>query len=351
MNSKKVFTLKELAELLQGELAGPADLEIHGVGDLTQAGEDEISFITEKKYLPMLAQTRALAIVTKPAIKVDKPAIILERPILAFAKLLDLFAPTMRHPEKGAHPTAVVESPLDESVAVGANAYIGPNTTIGENTIIYPNVYIGSEVRIGSDCLIWPGVVIRERVVIGDRVIIHPNTVIGADGFGYNFINGRHRKVTHIGTVVVEDDVEIGACACIDRAKAGATQIGVGAKIDNLVQIGHNVKVGPHAILAGQAGLGGSTNLGAYAMLGGQAGAVDNLNIGDRVRVTAHACVMSDIEPDLIVSGVPAKPNQRFLREVIALQRLPEALKTITELTKRVNELEQAMHNSQRSGD
>jgi UDP-3-O-[3-hydroxymyristoyl] glucosamine N-acyltransferase len=345
MKTEKKVTLGELANILQGQLAGPADLEIYGVNDLAQANDREISFISEKKYLPSLKDSLARAVITKPTIPVDRPAIIVEQPLLAFAKLLEYFSLPVSHPPVGIHPTAIVESELDKSISVGAYTYIGPSVKIGSNTIIYPNVYIGEGVQIGSDCIIWPGVVIRERVSIGSRVVIHPNSVIGREGFGFNFINGKHQRVPHNGTVIIEDDVEIGACCCIDRAKAGATRIGTGAKIDNQVQIAHNVKIGCGAILVGQVGIAGSAQIGAYAMLGGQVGVVDNVTVGDRVLATARSMIATDIAPGITIGGAPAVQNQQHLREVIAIQRLPEAMKTIKDLTKRVHELEQAIHN------
>jgi UDP-3-O-[3-hydroxymyristoyl] glucosamine N-acyltransferase len=345
------ITLKELSHRLQGRLAGPEDLIICGVNDLTQATQDQISFIGNKKYLPMLAESKACAIVASPDIQIDRPAIIVDNPILAFAKMLDIFAPPLPKVDVGIHPAAVVNSPLDKSIAVGAGAYIGENVIIGANTIIHPNVYIGSEVRIGQDCLIWPGVVIRERVIIGDRVIIHPNAVIGADGFGFNLINGKHCKVTHTGTVVIEDDVEIGACTCIDRAKAGATRVGAGTKIDNLVQLGHNVKIGEHALLAGQVGIAGSTNIGRYAMLGGQSGVIDNLTVGDGAQLTACSVTYRSIPDGKMYSGWPAQDNIASLRQQAMLRKLPELQKTIMDLTKRIHELEQTIHNSERNDD
>jgi UDP-3-O-[3-hydroxymyristoyl] glucosamine N-acyltransferase len=352
MTMMNVISLKDLADRLGGRLAGPPDLMIYGVGDLTQATQDQISFIGDKKYLPMLANCAARAIVTRDDIDVSpRPAIILDKPGLAFAKMLDIFAPPMPKIEKGVHPSAVVKSKLDASVCVGANVYIDENVTIGGNTIIHPNVYIGPDVRIGRDCLIWPGVVIRERVVIGDRVIIHPNAVIGGDGFGFNFINGKHCKVTHIGTVVIEDDVEIGSCTCIDRAKAGATVIGAGTKIDNLVQIGHNVKVGQNSILISQVGIAGSVNIGRNVTLAGQVGVRDNINIGDGVQVTGCSVVTKSVSPGRVVSGDPAQDNTDFLRQQAIVRKLPELYKTIMDLTKRIHELEQTIHNSERSGD
>ncbi len=349
--SSKILTLSQLAEILKGDLAGPAELPISGVGDLASARDDQISFIADKKYLPELAATRACAIVTRADIKVDKPSIVVPRPDLAFATMLAVFAPPLPHPAAGCHPSAVVESRLDPSVAVGANCYVGPNVRIGANTVIYPNVFIGPDVTIGQDCVIWPGAVVRERATIGNRVTIHPNVTIGADGFGYNLVDGKHSKITHIGTVIIEDDVEIGAGACIDRAKAGATVIGAGTKIDNLVQIGHNVRIGPNSILVAQVGIAGSTTLGAYVVLGGKVGVRDHVKIGDQAAAMACSCISKDVPPGLVVNGIPAIDNHDYLRQHAALRRLPELAAKVTELTKKINELEQTIHDLKRSDD
>jgi UDP-3-O-[3-hydroxymyristoyl] glucosamine N-acyltransferase len=345
----KSYSLRQLSEILKGDLAGPADLVIEGVGDLAQAAEHEITFISDKKYLAELASTRARAVVTSREIPVAKPAIVVDHPELAFAALLELFAPPPPHPARGVHPSAVVESPLDPSVCVGAHTTIGPGTAIGQGTVIYPNVCIGPEVRIGKNCVLWPGVVVRERVTIGDRVIIHPNSTLGSDGFGYNFLGGKHIKIAHIGTVVVEDDVEIGAGVCIDRAKAGSTVIGHGSKIDNLVQIGHNVKVGPNSILVAQVGIAGSTTLGSYVVLGGKVGVRDHVTIGDRVQAAACCCISKDVPAGLVVNGIPAIDNRDYLRQHASLRRLPELAAKVTELTKKINELEQTIHDLKRN--
>ena len=344
-SERRRYRLAELAKILAGTVQGDKELLITGVNDLTGAVEGDISFVTDAKYVKMLVESAASAVVAPPGLKVDRSAIIVARPDLAFARLLELFARPLPHPARGIHRTAVVECKLPASVAVGAYATIGADTVIGENTVIYPHVYIGPNVTIGDDCIIWPGAVIRERVSIGHRVILHPNVTIGGDGFGYNLVDGRHRKICHIGTVIIEDDVEIGAGSCVDRAKAGATVIGAGTKIDNLVQIAHNVKIGAHSIIVAQVGIAGSASLGQYVVLGGQAGVVDHISVGDGVVAAARCVLMKSIPPGLVVSGVPARDRREHLRQQAHVARLPKLVEKVAELTKRVAELEQTIHD------
>lgn len=344
-DGRKTYLLVELGLIVCGEVAGDLRLPIHGVSDLAGAVEGEISFITDAKYLAQLKQSKASAVLAPANIPIDRHAIIVDRPELALVKLLNLFAPPPPNPEPGLHPTAVVESPLPASVAVGANSYVGAGTTIGENTIVYPNVYIGPEVAIGCDCTIWPGVVIRERITIGKGVIIHPNATIGGDGFGYNFLDGRHHKIPHIGTVIIEDDVEIGSCTCVDRAKMGATVIESGAKLDNLIQIAHNVRIGRCAVLAGQVGIAGSVSVGQYVVMGGAAGAQDHVSIGDRTQMAAKSEASKDLPADSKVKGWPAIEIGEYQRQQVRIRRLGTAFKRLSELTKRVDELEQTIHD------
>lgn len=346
--SDKTFTLKELAEIVSGTIEGNENLSVSGIGELREADDSEISFIFSEKYLPELARSKACAVIAGKGIAVDRAAIIVENPELAAARLFEIFAPPVPCPKKGIHKSAVVESDLPESVAVGANSFIGSGSRIGENTIIYPNVYIASEVDIGSDCVIWPGVAIRERITIGNRVIIHPNATIGTDGFGYIFAGGRHRKVTHIGRVHLEDDVEIGASVCIDRAKVGVTKIGEGTKIDNLVQIGHNTRIGKNSIIVAQVGIAGSADIGSYVVMGGRSGVSDHIRIGDRAKVAACSVAFKNVPAEGVVRGTPADDNHVWLRREAELRRLP---KKVAELRKKIDELEEAMHNSQRNGN
>jgi UDP-3-O-[3-hydroxymyristoyl] glucosamine N-acyltransferase len=265
---------------------------------------------------------------------------------LAFAKISTLFHPpreAMPEVAPGAviHPTARVHP----SAEVMPLASVGPGAEVGARTILYPGVHVGEGARVGEDCLLYPNVVVRERCRIGDRVILQPGCVIGSDGFGFALdMEGegkgpRHYKVPQVGIVVIEDDVELGANTCVDRATLGATRIGRGAKVDNLVQIAHNVQVGPLSILASQVGIAGSTRLGMGVVVWGQAGVVGHLAIGDRAEILAQAGVGHDLEPGARVAGSPAKPDVQWARNAAAFDRLTEMRRELRELRKEVERL------------
>jgi UDP-3-O-[3-hydroxymyristoyl] glucosamine N-acyltransferase len=268
----------------------------------------------------------------------------------ALVEVLVLLAPPVPHLPPGIHPTALVDPTANVAgAALGPYVIVGPRATVGPGTQLHSHVTLGGDVRIGRDCVLWPGVVIRERVWLGDRVIVHPNTTIGADGFGYLQRDGRHVKIPQVGTVEIGDDVEIGAGCCVDRARSGATRIGRGAKIDNLVQIGHNVQVGEDCIIVSQCGISGSSTLGRGVMLGGQVGVADHVRIGDRARLIAQAGVTTDLQGDQAYGGSPAVPQRQFWRTVAAQQRLADLLAELRELKKRVARLESATNDQPRS--
>ena len=261
---------------------------------------------------------------------------------LAVAKVLERFAPPVPRPPAGVDPAARVAASarLGDGAAVGAFAHVGERVVLGRNAVVHPGVYLGDDVTVGDDCEFFPNVVVRERVTIGSRVTIHAGSVLGTDGFGYRWDGSRHAKVPQIGTIVVEDDVEIGSCACVDRAKFGATRIGRGTKIDNLVQIGHNVRVGPHCILVGQSGMAGSVKLGAGVILGGQSAVRDHVTMGDGAMLAGCSGVMEDVPPKAVVSGLPALPHRQNLREQAALRKLPDLVTQIRKLEERLAALE-----------
>jgi UDP-3-O-[3-hydroxymyristoyl] glucosamine N-acyltransferase len=260
---------------------------------------------------------------------------------MAVAKVLEIFAPPIPRPPIGVHPSARLapDVRLGEDVAIGPYVVVGSGTSIGRNTILHPGVIISSDVAIGDDCEIHSNVTIRERITIGSRVIIHAGSVLGTDGFGYRWDGTRHQKIPQIGTVVIEDDVEIGSCVCIDRAKFSTTRIGRGTKIDNLVQVAHNVQTGPHCIIVGQAGMAGSVTLGAGVVLGGQCAVRDHVTMGDGSMVAACSGVAEDVDPKTIVSGLPALPHRQTLREQAALRRLPDLVVQVRKLQEQLDEL------------
>ncbi len=274
----------------------------------------------------------------------SRPALVVDDVELALAKVLPLFAAPIPRPLPGIHVTAHVANSavVPADAAIGPHVIIGARTRLGSRCVLQANVVLSDDVVIGDDCQLFHGVVVRERVTIGNRVTIHAGSVIGMDGFGYRWDGKQHVKIPHIGAVIVEDDVEIGSCVCVDRAKFGATRIGRGSKIDNLVQVGHNVQIGPHCIIVGQVGLAGSCKLGAGVVLGGQAAVRDHIQMGDGSMAAACSAVAQDVEPKMIVSGTPAIPHRQSLREQAALRQLPDLRTQVRRLQDEIEKLKTA---------
>jgi len=337
------ITLGKLADYLQADLVGEKDLEITGVGGIEDVSPGQITFVEDPKWLPQAEKAPASAIIVPQEItSCSKPILRTPHPRLAFAQALALFFPPAK-PEPGIHPTSIVGSDLQagEGLSVGPYSVIGNGVILGKGVVIHPLVSIGDGVKIGDDTLIYPRVTICYRVEIGDRVIIHAGAVIGSDGFGYTPVENKHHKIPQVGTVVVGDDVEIGANTTIDRATTGATTIGRGTKIDNLVQIAHNVTIGEDCIIVAQVGISGSTRIGDRAVLAGQAGLIDHITIGEGAVIGAQAGVIGDIPPGIMASGYPARPHREQMKLEAALRKVPEMLKTVRNLEKRIQELEQ----------
>ena len=336
-------TLREIAELIDGEIVGNEKIVITGVCGIKEASPGDVTFLANPKYAPFIEKTQASAIITSREIEsATKPIIRTDDPSLAFAKILSLVVPNeVSHPQ-GIHPSVI----LGKNVKTGSGVAIGPyvviedNVTIGDKTIIYAGCFIGHHAQIGSGTLIYPNVSIRERVSIGNCVIIHSGTVIGSDGFGFATIKGMHHKIPQIGTVIVEDDVEIGANVTIDRARFDKTLIGRGTKIDNLVQIAHNVVIGENSIIVAQAGISGSTTIGKGVTLAGQAGLVGHITVGDGAIIAAQAGVTKSVVANTIVSGYPAKPHTQAKRVNACVQNLPKLYKQVAQLKKKISELE-----------
>jgi len=336
-------TLKEIAKLIGGRVIGDGDILITGASGIKEAAEGEITFLANPKYSPLMDKTRAAAIVTSTeAQKSNKPLILIENPSLAFAKIISMFVPDeVGHPDRIDYTVVLGKGvSLGKDVAIGPYTVIGDNVAIGDNTIIYAGCYIGHHTKIGTKTLIYPHVSIRERISIGSRVIIHSGTVIGSDGFGFATIKGLHHKIPQVGTVEIGDDVEIGANVTIDRARFDKTVIGRGTKIDNLVQIAHNVVIGENSLIVAQVGISGSTIIGNNVVLGGQAGLVGHINIGDNAIVTAQSGVAKSVPADTMVSGYPARPFMTTQRANASLQNLPKLFDLVKELKKRIEELE-----------
>lgn len=340
------MTLSEVASMVGGEVFGDSSVVITGISGIKEARQGDITFVANPKYSSLMKTTSASAIITSYEVNnSSKPLVKTKDPSLAFARLVSLVGPNkVRHPQ-GVHPTAIVAEgvSLGEDVAIGPYTIIEKGVSIGDSTIIYGGCFIGHDVKIGKDTLIYPQVALRERVEIGDRVIIHSGTVIGSDGFGFATVQGVQEKIPQIGTVVIEDDVEIGANVTIDRARFNKTLIGKGTKIDNLVQIAHNVIVGEHSIIVAQAGISGSTVVGKRVILAGQAGIVGHITIGDGAVVAAQAGVTKSIPNSTKVSGYPAKPHEQAKRVNACLQRLPIAYNKIKELEEQVAKLRETI--------
>lgn len=337
------WTIEKIAAFLGGEIVGSRDLTISGLAKINEAKPGEITFLANPKYVKFAAETKASAIIVGKEFEAsDKTVIKVQDPYLAFMTLAKEWADKDPHVDPGIHPTAVIapDVTLGANVRIGPYVVIGKNSRIGANSILHAGVVIGDHVTIGRDCLIYPRVSIREYCRIGDRVILQNGAVIGSDGFGYAFHEGQYHKIPQTGIVTLEDDVEIGANTTIDRAALGETRIARGCKIDNLVQIAHNVQVDDHSAIAAQVGISGSTQVGKYARIGGQAGFVGHIKIGDKAIVGAQAGVTKGIPENAFYSGYPARENMKAKREEASLARLPELLKTFRRLAARVEALE-----------
>ena len=336
-------TLREIAEIVGGEIVGDAGTIITGVSGIKEAVKGDLTFLANPKYAPQLETTLASAIITSKEInKSAKPIIRVDNPSLAFTRVVSaLFPDNLRHPE-GIDKAAIVsvKAKLGKNVSIGPYAVICDNASIGDNAIIYPGCFIGEGVKMGSDCLIYSNVTLREKVVIGKRVIIHSSTVVGSDGFGYITVEHKHIKIPQIGTVEIQDDVEIGANVAIDRARFDKTIIGKGTKIDNLVHIAHNVVTGENCLIVAQAGVSGSTHLGKNVILAGQAGLVGHITIGDNAICAAQAGVTKSVPADTMVSGYPAKPHEIAKRVNACVQNLPKLYEMVKQLKKKIEELE-----------
>ncbi len=335
------FTLREIAEAIGGYLEGDPTLEIKGVAPLEKAGEGDISFVDAERLLKKAEESGASALIVKEGWKVNKPAIFVVNPRLALIRVLELFSHRYQ-PRPGIHPTAVIEEEVElgRDVHIGAFTYIGANTRIGNGTLIYPLVYIGNNCKIGNNCLLYPRVVLYEDTEIGNNCIIHSGAVIGADGFGYVEQEEGRLKIPHIGKVVIEDDVEIGANTTIDRATMGETRIGKGTKIDNLVQIAHNVEIGENSVIVAQVGISGSVKIGKGVTIAGQAGIADHLEIGDGAIIAAQAGVIGNVKPHTVVSGYPAREHLKQMRALSLVQKLPQIVEKIEELEKEMKKLQ-----------
>lgn len=337
-------TLGELARLVEGEIQGDPEFKITGVAALEEAQINQISFVIGPKYVQKANLSKAGALLVPPKLRyIEKPLIITENPYLAFAKILTLFVPKSQSTigvSNKAHLGTNVE--LGNEISIEPHVHVGDSSVVGDRVRLQAGVYVGSAVRIGNDTVIYPNATILDGCIIGKRVIIHSGTVVGSDGFGFAQDGSSYFKIPQAGIVQIDDDVEIGANCTIDRATMGKTWIKRGVKIDNLVQIAHNVVIGEDSIIIAQVGISGSTKVGKNVILAGQVGVADNLEIGNDVRVGAQSGIHRSVPPGQTVVGSPAVADRDFWRKVHIISRLPEMRKKLKDMEKRLTALESA---------
>jgi UDP-3-O-[3-hydroxymyristoyl] glucosamine N-acyltransferase len=332
----RAVTVGELARSVEGRLEGDPGALIVGVSSIEDARTGDIVFAENPRFLNKALKSNASAVISfLDAVTPDKPLIKVENPRYAFVKILEMFRPELNvHP--GVHPTAVLGKGVHvgENASVGAHVTVGDNVRIGDGAVILPGCFIGDDCTIGRECILYANVTLYHGTLLGERVMIHSGAVIGADGFGYTQVGDRSYKVPQVGNVEIHDDVEIGACTTIDRAKTGSTVIGARTKIDNLVHIAHNCKTGTDCIVVAQVGVAGSTTIGNRVIIAGQAGVKDHITIHDDVVVMGQSAVFGDVEPKQVISGYPARDHRQKLRIQAAVDNLPETVKRLRALEK-----------------
>ena len=332
------YTIADIAKRLGGEVLGDASLVLKGFAPADRAQPGDLTFAENENYLARAEQSAASAIIIDgPAASSSKTLIRVPNARVAFAKVLPLFFPEPGF-AAGIHPTAIVPASawVDATAHIGPYCILGEKVRIGARSVLQGLNSVGADSLIGEDVNLFPNVTLYPRTEVGNRVRIHSGTVVGSDGFGYVLDNGVHRKVSQIGNVIICDDVELGANVTVDRGALGPTIIGKGTKIDNLVQIAHNVTVGEHCIIVSQVGVSGSTKLGNYVILGGQVGLAGHLKIGNRVSVAAQSGVMNNIPDGEKWIWTPAQPDRQAKRQMIALQQLPELIRRVKQLEKQL---------------
>jgi len=359
------MSLAQIAHVIGGRVEGPAELlssiKVSSVAvSPLQATEDDLALVFDEKLVEKLADCKAKALVVTPKAKTERPRIVVERPMLAVQKMLSAVAPKRHTPPAGVHPSAVVDPScqLGEGVAIGPLVVIGPGCKIGAKTVIQPGTVIGARVEIGENCIIGAGCLIADVIQIGNRVILQQGAVLGSDGFGYateresnleRRLRGNrdleeesnpHLKIPHIGTVIIEDDVEIGSCTTIDRSTMGATTIGQGSKIDNLVMIAHNCRIGKEVLIIGTTAIGGSSTIEDRAIISGSACISDHIRIGKDSIVEGMSGVMRDVPSGEIHAGMPATERREQIEQLIRVKKLKETNKELKELKLRVAKLE-----------
>jgi UDP-3-O-[3-hydroxymyristoyl] glucosamine N-acyltransferase len=316
--------LDELAKQIEAELVGDGSIDITSVATLEEGRACQVAFLSNPKYAKQLDTTGASAVIVAPRVSNSRVALLKSSdPYYSFARAAVLLHGHRKHPHDGVHP----------------KAHVDPTAKIGSGTVLYPGAFVGPRAKIGKDCVLYPNAVVYDDCVVGDRVILHAGACVGQDGYGFSTHEGVHHKIPQIGNVIIEDDVEIGANCCIARAAMGSTVIARGTKLDSLVMIGHNVRIGNDGLLVAQVGIAGSTTIGHHATIAGQVGVAGHLKIGDNVTIAAKAGVMGDITDQLTMIGIPAMPAQQARRVYSIFTQLPELVERIKQLEQQIEEL------------
>lgn len=346
---KLTLTVGQLSERLDAELAGPGSAKISGVNAIEAAGRGDVTFLLDRKHIAKLAASKAAAVIVGEKIEsLDKPQLVVKNVDAALIKALNIFVAPFESPPAGLHPSAIIaeDAQIHPSASIGPAVVIENGVQIGPGTTIAAGCKIGPDCRIGRNCRLDANVVVYHNCRLENNVVIQANTAIGSCGFGYAIIEGAPRLIPHSGGVIIEDCVEIGANCCVDRAKFGNTVIGAGTKIDNLVQIGHNVTIGKCCLIVAQVGIGGSSEIGGNVILAGQVGVADNVKIGDGTVVAAQAGVSHNLSSEGKYLGSPAIEAGQAIKLITLTKRLPKMLEQLRNLAKRVEKLEAAKNDT-----
>ncbi len=336
------FTLRQLAAEIGGTFTGDGHLVLTGLAPLDTAGESQLSFLTNPKYAKLAETSRASAILAeKPLEGLSKPFLLSPNPYAKLPRLIQLFYPSTK-PEPGIQEGAWVhpQATVDRSATLYPGVVVASGAKIGPRTVLYPGVFLGQDAVVGEDCVLYSNVTVRDRCLLGNRVILQPGVVVGGDGFGFAPDKGTYEKIPQVGNVILEDDVELGANTCVDRAALGSTRIGKGTKLDNLIQIGHNVVIGENSIIVSQTGISGSTQIGNHVVMGGQVGLAGHLKIGDHVTLATRTGVMEDIPEKGVYWGSPSSPMSVEMKNVAAYRQLPDVIKRLRRLEKVFEKIE-----------
>lgn len=342
------FSAQQIADFLHGEIIGDNQVKVNNLSKIEEGKPGTLTFLANPKYTHHIYTTQASIVLVnrdfEPEQKIKATLIKVDDAYSCLAQLLNLV--NQARPEKKGidKDTCIAASAtISQSVYIGAFAYVSENVKVGENVKIYPQVYIGDNVTIGDNTILYPGVKIYHDCVIGKNCIIHAGAIIGADGFGFAPHNGTYVKIAQIGNVIIEDQVEIGANTTIDRATMGSTIVRKGAKLDNLIQVAHNVEIGENTVMAAQVGVAGSTKIGSHCMVGGQVGFAGHITIGDRVNIGAQSGIPNHVSSDASILGYPAVPAREFARSTVMIKKLPELNQTVKQLQKEIENLKKQL--------